>query len=88
MVGPGIFYVDCLLGGYYSLGAGYGSTYAMTGYIMLNSDNTLSLISSYVSGWGDGLEDFFDGVYDPATGGLSWKSQYAGSDIFSVTLTK
>lgn len=83
---PGIFSVDCLLGGFYSIGSGYGSSYAMTGYIVLKSDNKLGLLSSYVSGWGDGLQDFFDGSYDPATGKIVWKSVYASGDIFSVTL--
>lgn len=85
-VAPGIFFVDCLLGGFYSIGSGYGSSAAMTGYIVLKSDNTLELLSSFVASWGDGLEDFFEGSYDPATGAIVWKSQYAGSDIFSVTL--
>lgn len=85
-VAPGVFEVSCLLGGAYSVGAGYGSAYAMHGYISLNADNTLTLLSSFLSGWGDSLADYFDGIYDPATGAISWVSVYAGGDYFTVTL--
>lgn len=34
-VAPGLFYISDLLGGYYDQGRGYGSQYAMTGYIQL-----------------------------------------------------
>jgi hypothetical protein len=85
-IAQGIFYVDCLLGGTYSIGYGYGPAYAMTGYIALNGDNTLSLLSSYVAGWGDGLEGFQNGEYDPGTGLLYWESIYASGDIYAVTL--
>lgn len=87
-VGPGIFYVSDLLGGYYEQGIGYGVAYAMTGYLSLNADNTLTLLSSHVSAWGDSLEGLTDGKYDPATGQITWKSAYAGARIFTVTLNK
>lgn len=84
-IAPGIFYVDCLLGGTYSIDAGYGPAYAMTGYVALNNDNTLSLLSSYLSGWEDGLEGFQNGVYDEGTGLCYWESIYADGDIYAVT---
>lgn len=87
-VGPGIFYVTDLLGGYYDQGVAYGPAYAMTGYIALNADNSLTLLSSFVNGWGDGLEAFRDGKYDPATGTITWKSIYASGRSFNVTLNK
>lgn len=83
---PGIFQVTDLLGGYYALGLNYGSAYAMTGYIAFNNDDTFTLLDSHVSGWGDGLESFSSGSYNPATESLTWKSVYADSDIFTVTL--
>lgn len=86
-VGPGIFYVDDLLGGYYAQGIGYGSAYAMTGYLSLNADNSLTLLSSYIAGWGDGLGAFADGKYDPATGLITWKSTYANRPFY-ITLKK
>jgi len=84
-LGPGFFEVSCLLGGTYSIGYGYGSAYAMHGYYILNADYTLTLISSFVAGWGDGLEGFQNGVYDPGTGLPYWESIYAGSDTYAVT---
>ena len=87
-IAQGIFYVDCLLGGTYSVHYGYGSAYAMTGYIALNADNSISLLSSYVRGWGDGLEGFQNGVYNDATGLPYWESIYAGGDIYAVTSSK
>jgi hypothetical protein len=83
---PGIFEVDCLLGGTYSIFAGYGPSYAMHGYISLENDNsTITCLTSYVAGWGDGLEGFQNGLYTPGVG-LYWESIYAGGDIFAVTL--
>ena len=48
--------------------------------------SALSLLSSYVAGWGDGLEGFQNGEYDPGTGLLYWESIYASGDIYAVTL--
>jgi len=89
-VAPGIFYVSDLLGGFYDQGANYmyGPLYAMTGYVQLKSDNTISYISSYVQAWGDSLNGLTDGVYDPLTKGLFWKASYTSSNyIYNVTLT-
>lgn len=87
-VSPGIFEMSDYMGGYYDQRAGYGSAYAMKGYLKLNADNTLEALSGDVAGWGDSLDDFEDGVYDPATGTISYAVAYAGSFIFYVTLTK
>jgi len=85
-IAPGIFHVSDFLGGYYEQGIGYGSAYAMTGYVALNSDNTLTLLSSHISGWGDSLDYLADATYNPETGIISWKAAYVGSYIFNVTL--
>lgn len=82
----GIFQVTDLLGGYYALGLNYGSAYAMTGYIALNNNNTFTLLDSYVSGWGDGLQSFSAATYNPVAKTMTWKSGYAEGDIFTVTL--
>ncbi len=86
--GTGVFYVSCLLGGTYAIGFGYGPAYAMTGYINLNSDYSISLITSFVQGWGDSLENFKNASYNPETGNLTWIGVYAGADDFKVTGTK
>ncbi len=87
-VGTGVFYVNGLMGNYYSIGSDYGPAYAMNGYVNLNSDYTFSLITSHIEGWGDGLEDFRNATYDPETGTIKWDAVYAGADIFAVTGTK
>lgn len=85
---PGIFSVSDFFGGYYDKRAGYGSAYAMTGYISLNEDNSIDLLSSYVSGWSDGLDELDDASYDPASGTIEWGAVYAGSYSFNLILSK
>lgn len=83
---PGLFYISDFFGGYYDQGRGYGSTTAMTGYIQLMADNSIKLLSSYVSNWGDSLDSFENGKYDPATGEISFDAAYAGQMTFHVIL--
>lgn len=82
---PGFYYCNDLFAGWYSQVRGYaaqnGTRYDMTGYISLNDDNTITLISSYVAGWGDSLDSLTDGVYDPANATISYKLSYAGGQI-------
>jgi hypothetical protein len=85
-VAPGIFYVSDYFAGYYDQRAGYGSEYAMTGYLSLNQDNSLTLLYSHVNGWGDSLEDIANGKYDPVTSSIYWEASYGGSMTFYVTL--
>jgi hypothetical protein len=84
----GVFSVSDYFAGYYERRAGYGRNYAMTGYISLNADTTLSLLSSHVNGWGDSLDELTDGRYDVAGESLSWGAVYAGAYSFNVILTK
>ena len=88
---PGIFYVSDLFGGYYYPrleASGYGLIHTMTGYISLGSDNTIKLCSSHVAGWGDGLDDLADGIYDPVTGQITWGAEYASLFSFNIVLKK
>jgi hypothetical protein len=90
---PGFFYVSDFLGGFYAQGRNYlvlyGSGYELEGYMQLNADNTLTLISSHSSAWGDSLNKLTNGVYDPATQSLSWDAFYTTSNYdFKVTLEK
>lgn len=85
-VAPGEFYISDFLGGYYDQKVGYGANYACKGKFKLNADNTLTLVESSVAGWGDSLSALEGGIYDPATGTLSWDAQYAGMD-FNVIIT-
>ena len=85
---PGIFYCNDLLGGWYDQIRAYGGNYAMTGYVCLNADNTITLLSSYIKGWGDGLDYIEDGVYDPETGKISYSLSYAGQIFMDIVLNK
>lgn len=84
---PGVFYTTDFLGGYYEYRAGYGDAYAAKGYFKLNADNSISLVSSAVAGWGDALSALVGGVYDPVAKSIYWDAQYAGMSFF-VTQTK
>lgn len=85
-VAPGLYYVSDFFAGWYDQGAGYGSNYAMKGYMQLLADNTLKAISASVAGWGDSYDDFRDGQYDPETGIISWNVDYAGVMTFNVVV--
>lgn len=85
---PGIFYCNDLFGGWYDQIRGYGANYDMTGYVCLNPDNTITLLSSYIKGWGDGLDYIEDGVYNPETGQISYSLSYAGQIFMDMVLNK
>lgn len=85
--GDGTYYVDDLLGGWYSYRAGYGTSYCMTGNVSI-SGSTVELVDSYIAGWGDGLDWMEEGAYDAATNTLSWHICYAGELEFYVTMYK
>ncbi|MCH5174434.1 MAG: DUF5012 domain-containing protein [Prevotellaceae bacterium] len=86
--GDGTYTVDDLLGGWYCQRVGYGYDYAMEGLISIDDDGTISLLDSYVPGWGDSAEDL-EGTYDAATGTLSWAVTYTDYPfIFHVVLNK
>lgn len=87
-VAPGIYYVNDIFAGWYHQIRAYAAKYCMTGYISLNPDNTLTLQSSYIAGWGDSLDYLKNGVYDPATGQLSYSLSYAGQIFMDIVLNK
>lgn len=90
-IAPGIYDVNDIFGGWYNAVQGrggfyaeaYGAKYAtyfdMTGRVFLSADGTITLVSSYIGAWGDGVDYFLDGKYDDATKTVSWETQYAGS---------
>jgi hypothetical protein len=87
-VGSGVFYVSDFLAGWYDQRAGYGASYAMTGYILLKEDNTFELLSSHINGWGDSLDDLSNASYDPTDGKISWEATYAGAYTWFIDLEK
>ncbi|MDD2292608.1 MAG: DUF5012 domain-containing protein [Bacteroidales bacterium] len=83
----GTYYITDFFGGWYAIGRNYGSKYAMTGNFSL-SGSTVTLLNSYLSGWGDGLDGMDVGTYNAATGTFYWEVGYAGSMTFYVTMQK
>ena len=86
IVVPGIFYISDMMGGYYDQRAGYGSRYAMNGYIRLTNENEIIALSGLVPGWADSYDEFYDGSYDPETGTVTYDMDYAGSMQFHIIL--
>lgn len=85
---PGIYYVNDLFAGWYCQIRGYAAKYSMTGYVNLDKDNNIHLLSSYVSGWGDGLDYLENGKYDPETGTITYSISYAGVIFMDIVLNK
>ena len=85
--GDGTLDIDDLLGGWYCQRAGYGSNYAMGGSIALANDNTVSLVSSFIPGWADGLVDL-NGTFDPATSTFTIMAEYVSGMQFYQTWIK
>ena len=88
---PGFFFVSDFIGGYYDQGREFGSGYAVYGYFQLNSDNSISLVSSQnIDGFGGTLNDLKNGKYDPATQTLTWDAFYVLPENynFAVILNK
>lgn len=83
---PGIFYISDMMGGYYDVRAGYGSKYAMNGYLQLTPDNEVLALSGIVPGWSDSYDEFYNGSYDPETGTVTYDLDYAGSMQFHIIL--
>lgn len=86
----GTYAVDDLLGGWYAQRAGYGASYAMQGEIAIADDGTVSLVDSFLPGWGDSANSLTDGVCDPEAGTLSYVVGYAADPemFFHVILSK
>lgn len=85
--GDGTYYVSDLFGGWYDQRAGYGSSYACTGYVTI-ANGEVNLVSSSVAGWGDSLVGLTDGTYDASTNTISYDAEYVSSMHFYITLTK
>lgn len=82
MLCPGIYEVSDYFGGWYEYVRGYADSYGtgrynMSGIFLLNADNTMTMLTSHVSAWGDGLDYLEGGVYDPETQSLTYELGYA-----------
>ena len=83
---PGIFYVNDLFGGWYEQIRGYGSRYAMTAYVSVDNDGNIGLLSSYIAGWGDGIDYLDEGKFED--GVISYSLCYAGQIYMDLVLNK
>lgn len=83
----GLYLVSDFLGGWYDQGAGYGSSYAMGGYLTITKDNKLECVSSLIPGWGDSLTGF-SGTYNPATNNITWDAVYVSGMTFHTVLNQ
>ena len=86
---PGIFKFSDLFGGWYDQRAGYGAAYAIVGQMQLTADNKVICLNSSNTPWGDTLNAFLNGVYDPATETITWDAIYNDSKMtFHIILHK
>jgi len=82
----GLYEVQDFMGGYYWIGQTYGLDYAAGGTFSL-SGSTITLVSSFVPGWGDSLDYLKDASFDGKT--IKWTAGYGkGKMFFEVTLDK
>jgi len=87
-VAPGIFHVSDFFAGYYEFRAAYGSAYEMAGYVKLNSNNTIGLLSSKVAAWGDSLNSLANASFNPSTNSIHYEATYANAYTWILDLTK
>ena len=83
---PGIFYVNDIFGGWYEQIRGYGSRYAMTAYVSVDNDGNIDLLSSYIAGWGDGIDYLDEGKFED--GVISYSLCYAGQIYMDLVLNR
>lgn len=84
----GTYSIDDLLAGWYCVRANYGTRYAMQGTITV-SDGVVSLVNSYIAGWGDSATSLTDGTFDAATGTMVYNLEYTDTPMnFYVTMYK
>jgi len=86
--GSGVYFVEDLMAGWYAQRAGYGENYAMQAEIQVADDGTISLLDSYVPGWGDSADALENAAFDASSNTITYKLTYAGVIEFYVTLNK
>lgn len=81
----GVFQVSDFLGGWYQYRSGYGQKYAMVGTFRLNSDNSITLLSSHIQGWeNEPLASLNKAKYNPETKKIYWEAVYAGMTFYQT----
>ena len=87
--GTGLFFIQDLVCGLYEFYAGYGSAYAYKAFVLLNKDNSFSLLNGdEIDPWGDPI-GFFDGgaYYDPESESIVLNWTYPGVSQNKYTTT-
>lgn len=85
-IGPGVYEVDDILGGYYWQAVSYGPSYAANGLFTENPEGTWTSSQGYLPGWSDPVEAQ-DIVVDGGT--ITYFGLMVEADFgFDVTLTK
>lgn len=87
-IAPGFFQCNDLLAGWYGQIRNYGAKYYMSGIVTLNADNSLTLLTSFIPGWADGLDWIHNAVYDDLTSTIKYDASYAGQIFISPVLVK
>ena len=93
-IAPAFYEVNDLMGGWYDQIRGfhdmyfddYGPIGMMTGFVSLDRDNNIQLISSYIDAWEEGLDYIKDGKFDPETGTISYSLSYSSSVTMDLVL--
>ena len=88
----GLFYVSDLMAGFYwkFYNGGYGSSYAFKAFILLNADNSISLLNGDdIDPWGDPIFLKAGGAtgYNPVSGDVTIDWNYGGASHY-VTIYK
>jgi len=84
----GLFYLQDLLCGLYEYFAGYGSNYAFKAFVLLNADNTISLLNgAEIDPWGDPIT-LLSSSYDPATGDVKLTWDWLSANYYVTTYKK
>lgn len=89
-IAPGFFAISDFLGGYYyQFRTGYSANYVSYGYVQLENNGNITLLSSSLiaSGWAETLSELRNGKYTPSDGSVSWDADYSGM-TFTVVLNK
>ncbi len=86
-VAPGFFKISDFMGGFYESYYGYGSAYTSGGYVQLESNGNISLLSSTLTPWGIGVDKIENAKYNSSNSSIYWESSFAGM-TFYVELTK
>lgn len=87
--GDGTYHISDLLGGFYAQVRGYGSAYALEGEVEIDADGNITLLDSYLAGWGDSANALTNGKLDAEAGTMSWTCDYTEYNyLFNVTIAK